>query len=58
MIMLVISHDHGTVSRKGCHKDTVDGNRVLASKHQSELLAQKRAANLKNGSKRLMIIQP
>lgn len=56
--MLLTSHDHGTVSRKGCHDAAVDGYRVLVGKDPGELYAQKRPSNIKNGSNRLMAIQP
>lgn len=58
VVVLLTSHDHGTVSRKGCHNDTVDGNHVLVGKDPGELYAQKRASNIKSGAGRLMTIQP
>lgn len=58
VVVLLTPHDHGTVSRKGCHNNTVNGNHVLAGKDPGELYAQKRTSNRKNGADRLMTIQP
>lgn len=34
MVVFINSHDHGTVSRKGSHQDTIERNHVLARKDQ------------------------
>lgn len=55
--MLLTARDHRTVSRKGYHNDTVDGNHVLAGKDPGELYVCPEE-NVKSGSNRLTTIQP
>lgn len=57
VVMLLTASDHGTVSRKDYHNDTVDGNHVLAGKDPGELYVCPEE-NIKSGSNRLTPSSP